>query len=189
MTEFSVHSVETAPQASKPVLEHTQKEWGFIPTLHGILAESPATLEAYSDLFALVKTSSFSPAEQQVVYLTVNVMHGCEYCTMGHTYLARAVGLDEPTIQALRNHITLVDRRLEALRRFTECVVRERGHAGDSAVDAFIAAGFTKAQVLEVVLVIATKTISNYVNHLTHTPKEAFMSDPAFAWTAPRKAA
>ena len=60
------------------------------------------------------------------------------------------------------------------------------GAAGDEAVDAFLAAGFTKAQVFEVVTVIATKTISNYVNHLAHTPKESFMADPTLGWTAPR---
>ncbi|WP_049781777.1 hypothetical protein [Asticcacaulis excentricus] len=70
------------------------------------------------------------------------------------------------------------------MRLFTETVVRERGFAGDAAADAFLAAGFTKAQVLEVVTIIAVKTISNYTNHLTHTPKEGFMSDPALAWTA-----
>jgi alkylhydroperoxidase family enzyme len=63
-------------------------------------------------------------------------------------------------------------------------VVYERGHAGDAAVDAFLAAGFTRRNVLEVVTIIATKTISNYTNHLTRTPKESFMSDPALKWVA-----
>jgi alkylhydroperoxidase family enzyme len=63
-------------------------------------------------------------------------------------------------------------------------VVESRGFAGDAAVDAFLSAGFTKANVLEVVAVIATKTISTYTNHLTHTPHEAFMSDPSLAWSA-----
>ena len=63
--------------------------------------------------------------------------------------------------------------------------LRERGFVGDTAVDAFIAAGYTRAQVLEVVLITACKTISNYVNHIAHTPKESFMSDPALGWKAP----
>lgn len=184
MSLFTLHTLETAPAASRPLLEKTQSEWQFIPTLHATLAESPSTLEAYRDLFTLVQKSSFTPAEQQLVYLAVNVFHGCEYCTAGHTYLARQAGLAEGAVQALRHRKPIADRRLQALRLFTEQVVESRGHAGDAAVNAFIAAGFTKAQVLEVVLVIATKTISNYANHLTHTPKESFMSDPAFAWQA-----
>jgi hypothetical protein len=64
--------------------------------------------------------------------------------------------------------------------------VRERGFAGDAAIDAFINAGFTRANVLEIVTIIATKTISNYTNHLTKTPKEDFMADPSLGWVAPR---
>lgn len=187
MTPFQVHTIETAPQASKPLLEAAQKAWGFLPTLHGSLAESPVALEAYTTLFGLVGQSTLTPQEQQVVYLAVSVLHGCSYCVAGHTYLGRSVVLPEPAIQALRDGQPIaVDARLQALRRFTEEVVRERGFTGDAAVDAFIAAGFTRANVLEVVTVIATKTIANYANHLTHTPPEGFMSDPALGWVAPQ---
>ncbi len=186
MSQFTVHTLESAPAASQPLLQATQKAWGFVPTLHGILAESPVALEAYDALFGLVGKSSFSPAEQQVAFLAVNVLHECEYCTAGHTYLARAAKLDEQAIQALRNSTPVADARLQALRTFTEQVVRERGFVGQAGLDAFFAAGYTKAQVLEVVTIVATKTISNYVNHLTHTPLESFMSDPALRWIAPR---
>jgi alkylhydroperoxidase family enzyme len=124
--------------------------------------------------------------EQQVAYQAINVLHECEYCTAGHTYLSRSVGVPEDVIQALRNATPVSDARLQALRVFAENVVRERGFVGDAAVDAFVAAGFTLANVLEVVTIIATKTISNYTNHLTHTPKEAFMGDPSLGWVAPR---
>jgi AhpD family alkylhydroperoxidase len=189
MTKFTVHTLDTAPEASKSKLAEVQKAWGFVPTLHGTLAESPQTLDAYDTLFALVSKTSLTPQEQQVVYLAINVMHECEYCTMGHTYLGRMVKLDEAAIQAIRNSMPIADAKLQALRSFTEAVVRERGFAGDLAVDAFINAGFTRQNVLEVVTVIATKTISNYVNHLTHTPLESFMSDPALNWVSPRNRA
>jgi AhpD family alkylhydroperoxidase len=189
MTQFTVHTEATAPEAAKARLAAVKKAWGFIPTLHGTLAESPIALDAYDTLFGLVAKSSFTPAEQQAAYLAINVLHECEYCTAGHTYLARAAKLDEAAIQALRNSQPIADARLEALRSFTESVVRERGFVGDAAVDAFLAAGFTRENVLEVVTIVATKTISNYVNHITHTPKEGFMADPALAWTAPRNRA
>jgi AhpD family alkylhydroperoxidase len=187
MTQFTVHTIETAPAASKPLLEGVQRAWGFTPQLQGTLAESPLALSAYDGLFNRVAAeTTFTPAELQVVYLAINVLHECEYCTMGHTWLARNAKLDEAAIQALRNEAPIPDQRLQALRMFAQTVMRERGFTGDAAVDAFIAAGFTKAQVLEVVTIIAVKTISNYTNHLTHTPKESFMSDPAFAWVSPR---
>lgn len=186
MSNFTVHTTDTAPAAAKALLDKSAKEWGFIPMLHGILAESAPTLEAYQTLFALGQRTSFTPAEQQVVYLAVSALHGCEYCVSGHTYLGRMSKLDETAILALRNGTAIPDVRLQALRAFAEAVVRERGFVGDAGLAAFLAAGFTKAQVLEVVLIVSCKTISNYVNHIAHTPKESFMSDPALAWTAPR---
>lgn len=187
MASFTVHSIESAPDGSKALLEGVQKAWGFTPQLQGTLAESPLALGAYDGVFnSIARETTFTPAELQVVYLAVNVFHACEYCTMGHTWLGRNAGLDEAVIQALRNETPIPNPRLQALRTFTETVMRQRGLAGDQAVDVFIGAGFTKAQVLEVVTVIAVKTISNYANHLTHTPKESFMSDPAFAWVSPR---
>ena len=188
-TGFTVHTLDTAPEASKALLANVQKGWGFIPKLQGTLAESPETLQAYEALFALVPHMSLTPQEQQTVFLTVSVFHECEYCTMGHTYLGRMNKLDEAAIQALRNGTPIADGKLQALRQFTETVLSERGFAGEPAVAAFLAAGYTRRNVLEVVTVIATKTISNYANHLTQTPKESFMSDPALAWIAPRNRA
>jgi AhpD family alkylhydroperoxidase len=186
MTTFTVHTIESAPEAAKATLGEVKKAWGFVPTLHGMLAESPAAVTAYDTLFALAGKTGLSPAEQQVAYLAASVFHECEYCVAGHTYVGRLVKLDESAIQALRNGTPIPDTRLQALRLFTETVIRERGHAGDAAVDAFIAAGFTKANVMDVLVIIAAKTISNYANHLAHTPQEAFMADPAFGWVAPR---
>lgn len=190
MTTFTSHSLDTAPTGSQAKLAEVAKAWGFVPKLHGHLAESPLALTAYDTLFGLVAAhSTLSPIEQQVAYLAINVMHQCEYCTAGHTYLSRSVNMDEAAIAALRNEAPIPDAKLQALRVFTEAVVRERGFVSDAATAAFVAAGFTKAQVLEVVTIAATKTLSNYTNHLTKTPKEAFMSDPALAWVAPRNRA
>jgi uncharacterized peroxidase-related enzyme len=187
MRTFTVHTPDSAPEGSKARLAEVTKAWGFLPHLHAILAESPVALEAYDSLFGLVGRSTLTPAEQQVAYLAVNVMHECEYCTAGHTYLARAAQLDEAAIQSLRNGTALANPRLQALRAFTERVVSTRGQIGDEAVAAFLAAGFSKANVLEVVTIVATKTISNYVNHITHTPLEGFMADPALHWVAPSR--
>jgi AhpD family alkylhydroperoxidase len=185
MQAFHVHDIDTAPQASKSLLERSKKEWGFIPKLHGILAESAPTLEAYVTLLALGAQSSFTPAEQQVVYLAVSALHACEYCVAGHTYLGRAAKLDESAIEALRSGSPIPDSKLQALRTFAETVVQLRGWVGDEALAAFLRAGYSRAQALEVVLIIAAKTISNYANHITHTPKEGFMSDPKLSWVAP----
>jgi uncharacterized peroxidase-related enzyme len=186
MPRFAVHTIETAPDASKTTLKAVAGAWGFVPNLHGVLAESPAALEAYDALWAAVSRSGLSPVEQQVAYMAINVFHECEYCTAGHSFLSRKAGMDEETLAALREGRPIADARLEALRRFAEAVVRERGFVPEAGIDAFLAAGFTQANVLDVVTVAATKTISNYTNHLTGTPKEKFMADPSLAWVAPR---
>lgn len=186
MTKFELYSVATAPEGSRDRLAAVTKAWGFTPKLHGMLAESPVALQAYDDLFALVAQSTLTPVEQQVAYQAINVLHGCEYCTAGHTFLSRKAGVPEDAIAALRDDTPIADPRLQALRSFAETVVRERGFASDAAIDVFLAAGFTRANVLEIVTIIATKTISNYTNHLTKTPKEDFMADPSLAWVAPR---
>lgn len=186
MIKFTQYTIQNAPAAAQPLLEQAHKTWGFLPTLHATLAESPVTLEAYVRLYDLLPKTSFSAVELQVVCLAVSVFHGCEYCTAGHTYLARSAGMAEDVLAALRGGTVITDPRLQVLRAFTERVLHERGFAGDEAVEAFVAAGFTRAQVLEVVTIIATKTISNYVNHLAHTPKEPFMADPNLGWVAPR---
>jgi AhpD family alkylhydroperoxidase len=184
MTKFDLYTVDTAPEGSRDKLAEVTKAWGFTPKLHGMLAESPVALKAYDQLFGLVAESTLTPVEQQVAYQAINVFHECEYCTAGHTFLSRNAGVPEDAIQALLNETPIADARLQALRVFAETVVRERGFASDDAIDAFINAGFTN--VLEIVTIIATKTISNYTNHLTKTPKEDFMADPSLGWVAPR---
>ena len=186
MNRFTLHTLDSAPAASQPLLQNSLKVWGFIPTLHATLAESPIALDAYTAMYTAITThGTLSAVEQQIAFQVVNVLHGCEYCTTGHTYLSRAVQMPEDVIAALRNGAAINGHpRWEALRQFTETVVRTRGHAGDAAVADFLAAGFTQAQLLEVVTIVACKTISNYTNHLTHTPLESFMADPALKWVA-----
>ncbi|ARN22190.1 carboxymuconolactone decarboxylase family protein [Piscinibacter gummiphilus] len=189
MPQFTVHTLDTAPAASVPLLQQTLNAWGFIPHLHATLAESPIALGAYDTLFGATTTQGTLDAkEQQVAFQAVNVLHGCEYCTAGHTFLSRAAQVPEDVISALREGAPIQGHpRYEALRQFTETVVRERGRAGDDAVDHFLAVGFTRAQVLEVITIVACKTISNYTNHLTHTPHETFMADPMLKWVAPQR--
>jgi uncharacterized peroxidase-related enzyme len=185
MPEFPTHTPETAPEASRPALAELKAKRGFVPNLHARLAEAPAALQAYTGLVALVAASSLTAAEQQVVYMTANVIHECEYCTAGHSALARNAGLDEAAIEALREGGPLADPRLQALRAFTAAVVLERGRVQPGELDGFLAAGFTRAQVLEVLVAVAAKTISNYANRIAGTPLDAFMAKTA--WIAPSR--
>lgn len=174
---FPIHDHESAPVASRPYLEQARKGFGQVPNLIGEMAESPAVIRGYLGLAAAFAASSFSALEQHVVLQTVNAVNACHYCLAAHSAAAIGVTRIDPVIDAaLRDMRALGDPRLEALRRFTLAVARERGRVSDDALHAFVDAGFTSAQVLEVVLGVGMKTVSNYINHIAATPV-----DPAFA--------
>lgn len=187
MSTFTIHTVDTAPAASKPLLEHSKRSYGMIPNLHAVMAESPEHLDAYKKLHDLFEHTSLGAAERNVVWLAINVEHGCHYCVPAHTWIAKAQGLDDATIAALREARPLPDARLETLRQFTLKLVRQRGNVSPADVQAFLTAGFTQRNVLDIVLGLAQKVMSNYVNHLASTPVDAPFA--AHAWTAPKSAA
>ncbi len=186
MIDYPLHSLDTAPEAARPILGAAQASWGFVPNLLAVLAEAPVALEGYTTLFGLFDRSSFTPVERQVVYLTVNYENDCHYCMAGHSVLARMAGMVPADIEALRNGLPPADARLNALHRFTVAMVRQRGFVDTAETDAFLAAGFSKAQILEVVLGIATKTLSNYTNHIAATPLDPFMTGAE--WSRPARA-
>ncbi|WP_435139183.1 carboxymuconolactone decarboxylase family protein [Formosa sp. A9] len=169
-TGFTVHNTETAPEGSKQLLEKSKKAYGYVPNLHGVLAEAPGLLEAYQNLHELFANSSFNPNELTVVWQTINVEHNCHYCVPAHTAIAKSMQIDDDIINALKNNTELPDNKLEVLRNTTLSIVRNRGNIPQNEIEAFYDAGFTKRQLLDIVLGLAQKTISNYTNSIAETP-------------------
>jgi alkylhydroperoxidase family enzyme len=184
MAEFTLHTEETAPEASKQLLASSKKNFGMIPGLHAVMAEAPGLLEAYKTVHNLFMDSSFGKDELTVIWQSINVEHDCHYCVPAHTGIARGMGVSDDITDALRNETPLPSDRLEALRTFTLSVVRDRGKVSDSGVQAFLDAGFTKRQVLEVILGVSQKVMSNYTNHLAHTPVDSVFKK--FEWKKTR---
>lgn len=180
MTHFPIHTLDTAPDASKPFLEGTKAAFGLIPNLVGEFAESPAVIEGYLGLSGALKKSGLTDLEREIVLISASVENGCHYCVAAHTTVTQAQGLDQAVIAAVRAGGPIADARLEALRRFTVTVVRERGWVSDAEVARLLDAGWTRANVLEVVLGVGLKTISNYVNHIAGTPVDAAFQANAF---------
>lgn len=170
MIDFHLHDQTTAPEDSKPLLADSVEAFGMIPSLHAVMAEAPGLLEAYQRVHDLFGKSSFDKDELTVVWQSINVEHACHYCVPAHTAIAKSMGVDDAISDALRNQTPLPNARLETLRTFTLSVVRGRGHVDEQEVQAFLDAGFTKRQILEVVLGVAQKVMSNYTNHLADTP-------------------
>ena len=176
MRHLNLHNLETAPEASRPLLENARQKNGFIPNLLGVLAEAPAALQAYMAVTDLLAKSSLRAAERETVLIAASIKNGCEYCVAAHSTIARMQKVSEEVIEALQEERPIPDSRLEALRRFTETLVDKRGWASEQEVQEFLEAGFDRQQILEVVLGVTLKTLSNYTNSLVDTPL-----DKAFA--------
>lgn len=170
MRTLKIHNLETAPEESKHLLENSIKSTGMIPGLHGILAESPSTLEGYQKLHELFMNSSFNKEELTVVWQTLNVEHECHYCVPAHTMIANLMKVDPKLTEALRNREAMPTAKLQALQDTTLSIVRNRGRISDSELENFYNAGYAQRQVLEIILGLAQKTISNYTNHIANTP-------------------
>lgn len=179
MSLFPLNSRKSAPEGSHGVMDAYQERFGFVPNLIGILSSSPAATQGYAQTYGLLGETDFSQAEQQLLFLTISRENGCRYCVAAHTMAGRMVGLDEGTLQTVRNSQPLLDPKLAALSEFAAKVVNKRGQLNQHDVHDFLAAGYTQAQILDVLLAVSTKTISNYMNHMAQTPL-----DPQFAQDA-----
>lgn len=182
MTEFTLHTIESAPKDSKTMLEGAEQQMGVIPGLYAVMAESPELLSAYRQLHQLFTNTSFDAEELTVVWQTINVEHECHYCVPAHTAIANSMKVDPAITEALRNKTALPTAKLQALHEFTLALVRGRGNVAEQQLQAFLAAGYTQQQVLEVVLGLSQKVISNYVNHLAKTPVDPMFKP--FEWSA-----
>ena len=181
MTTLKVHNIETAPEGSRALLGKSLKSNGMIPGLHGVLAGAPGILEAYQTIHKLFTESSFNNEELTVVWQTINVEHACHYCVPAHTGIAKKMKVDDAITEALRNETPLENPKLEALRNMTLTIVRNRGHVSQQVLDAFYAAGYGERQVLEIILGLSQKVISNYTNHIANTPVDAPFQK--YAWS------
>ena len=176
MTNFTIHTKETAPKESLSILESTEKAYGFLPNLIGVLAESPAGVKGYRTLMDIFDESSFTPTERQVVLLAVSRYSECHYCVAAHSTIADIQKVQQDVTDAIRNDLPIADSKLEALRVFTTKVVDRRGWVTEEDTQDFIQAGYNNQQIIEVILGVSVKTLSNYVNHISETPV-----DDAFA--------
>ena len=175
MTSFKTHSIESAPEGSKPILEAAKKKMGFVPNLMAIMAESPVMVESYLTLMALFDDSELSETERQIILMTNNRLNGCTYCMAAHTAVSNMAGIHHSVIEALRNGTAIDTPKLEALRQFVITINEQRGWATDEQVEKFLAAGYTHQTVLEVIVGTSLKVLSNYSTHIVK-PKldEAF---------------
>jgi uncharacterized peroxidase-related enzyme len=181
-------SRDNAEPRAKAALETVQKGLGFIPNMYANMANSPSALETYGVGYNFFRSDSgFTPAQQEVVFLTISHENGCQYCMAAHSMVGEKMsGVPAPVLGALRAGLPLPDAKLQALSVFTRVMVASRGKPTRQNLQAFLAAGFSERQVLEIILAIAVKTISNYSNHVFHTDVDPVFA--AYRWETPKAA-
>ena len=143
--------------------------FGFVPNLLGVFAELPETLEAYLQLHKLFDQSSFNKAERQIILLSISRFADCCYCLAAHGTVANALKIPTEIINAIHYQQPLTDTKLEALRAFIVAVLENRGWVDKQDLQEFYQAGYVQQQVLEIILAISFKTLSNYVNNINDT--------------------
>ncbi|MBB3232756.1 carboxymuconolactone decarboxylase family protein [Halomonas stenophila] len=180
--ELAPQTLDNADDKARPLLEQAKEKLGFVPNMYAGMAKVPGVLDTYLHGYQLFRENSgFSPAEQEVVLLTISRLNGCEYCMSAHSMLADKVSqVPEAAIQALREDREIPDARLSALSRFTRVMFETRGNPSKAEASAFLDAGFEERHMLQVVLALAVKTLSNYSNHLNHPELDEAFGD--YAW-------
>jgi alkylhydroperoxidase family enzyme len=172
MLTYQIHSINSAPEKSKPVLQQLEQTFGFIPNIAGAIANSPVLANSLLGLFQNVHGGSFTEAEIQTLLLTNAVTNSSSWAVAFHTALALKEGLDPADVQAIRERRTPKNLRYAALSKLAKRLIEERGHVSDQDLVAFIEAGFEQEDILEVVAVVAASTITNYAGNLTNPPSE-----------------
>lgn len=185
MSEFKIYETANAPEASRPFLEKAEAKFGFLPAILGAMAEAPATLEGYLTLAGILEKSSLSPAERQLALLAISRENDCHFCVAAHSGAALKAGLDKGTVDALREGEAIGDAKLNALRNFAVAVTVNRGHVSAAQLSAFLEAGYTKQQAFEVILAVAVKVMTNYVDALADVPLNEQLSP--LKWVPPSK--
>jgi AhpD family alkylhydroperoxidase len=153
----------------------------MIPNLIGAMSSSPVLINSLVGLFGKVHGASFTEPQVQSVLLTDAVTNGCAWAVAFHTALALKEGIDPADVQAIREGRLPKDSKLAALSGLAKTMIEKRGHLGDEDINRFLAAGFGKDHLLEVIAAVAASTITNYTGNITKPSLDAPFAGHAWA--------
>ena len=171
--EFIDYDLDTAPHAARAILAENQRKFGVIPSPLARLAASPIALELALAGLNAFEHSSLGPLEREVLAMTMGRRNGCDFCVALHRRLLALLEAPLSVREALEQGTALDVPRLEAVRRFTLALLEHTGDVSDEAWRQFLAAGFDRAAALEIVLGVATYTLTTFANRLTQAPLPA----------------
>jgi len=180
MHAFPVLTTDSAPQRSRQAVQALESAFGFVPNVAGAMANSPVLITTLVGVFQNVHGGSFSEHQIQALLLTNAVTNVCPWAVAFHSFLALKQGVKPEDVKAMREGHSPGDAATAALSTLARTFIERRGRLSDQDIDAFLGAGFSKEQLLEVIAVVAASTITNYTANVTKPPLE-----PAFqahAW-------
>jgi len=183
MNTFPVHSLESAPEKSRPSLKTLQEIFGRIPNIAGAMSTSPVLIGALVALFQKVHGGSFSEEQIQVLLLTNAVTNGCTWAVAFHTALALKEGVEPADVEAIRRGQAPRKAGNSALSVLARNLIEKRGLLNEQDEANFLLAGFTRAHLLEVIAVVAASTITNYTGNVAQPPVDTAFT--AYSWSAP----
>lgn len=162
-------TIEAAPLEAQPLLQAVKKQLGVVPNLFRLVASSPAALKGYVGMLGALGKGALPAPTRERIALAVAEVNGCAYCLSAHTYLGRNVAkLDDAEMSANRNGASN-DPKADAAVRFATKVAQMRGHVSDEDLQTVRSAGYTDAQVIEIVQHVALNTWTNYINAIAET--------------------
>ncbi len=166
---------ETVTGEAKEIIESTKAQLGFVPNMYRTMANSQGYLSTYIHGYkAFRESSGFTAQEQELIFLVISRENGCDYCTAAHSMIADKVAkFESDQLAAIRAGQVLADEKLQALSTFTSRVLESRGLISKAEAAAFLEVGYSEKQILEIILAISVKTLSNYSNHIFHTDLDA----------------
>ena len=162
-------TIADAPAKSQPLLEAVHKQLGSVPNMFRLISTSPQALEGYLGLSGALGKGALPAATRERIALAVAEVNGCSYCLSAHTYLGKNLArLDDAEMSANRSGASN-DPKADAAVRFAAKVAFARGHVAEQDLAAVKLAGYSDAQIVEIVLHVALNTWTNYFNEVFKT--------------------
>jgi uncharacterized peroxidase-related enzyme len=169
MSRITIPQADQTPSASLPLLEAVNRQLGVVPNLMKLVGNSPAALEGYLSLSGALGKGTIGAKTIERIALAVAELNGCGYCLSAHSYLGSNLAkLDAAELDANR-HGNSYDPKAAAALRFATQIVGTRGHVSDADLAAVKAAGYSEPEIIEIVLLVALNTLTNYVNNVAKT--------------------
>jgi uncharacterized peroxidase-related enzyme len=163
MARLTIPTIEEAPAKSQPILQNYVKALGWVPNFFALISRSPDVLKAIADMHATIGKSLGHKTRERIHVMTAEV-NGCDYCLSAHTYFGGKLnGLSQEDMELNREgHST--DPHADAALQFAYKIATSRGHIEDADLEAVRAAGYSDAEIVEIVAETAFSFITNLFN-------------------------